>query len=380
MANPSASSNTADIVAPSIGPQETKQKIYSIQHLRWFAATLVVLHHSVDQLPKPFPVQSYITHVGEFGVDIFFVISGFILWYITAQSRPRPFPFLVNRATRVYPLYWFFTLAMVITAIAAPGALRFAYVAPMFVVKSLLLYPVIHPVLHGINPVLPIGWTLQFEVFFYLVFAVILLLPPSRRLVGNLSVLILLTALGRLIHFTNAPLHEYTDLPLLEFGAGIIVGALYEARRLVSPVLGIMMALVAMVWAWPMTAYEDSVYRPLAWGPPAALLVYGILSAEYGSKTQWNIRLMELMGDASYSIYLCHLFALGAIRVVWKPLPQYGTLGALFYILSGILFSTLMGLLCHIYVEKPLVNVVRRLVKPLLPAKKPRANFSAAKS
>lgn len=380
MFNPSTPDNTTDIVAPSVGPQETKQKIYSIQHLRWFAATLVVLHHSVDQIPKPFPVHSYITHVGEFGVDIFFVISGFILWYITAQSRPRPVPFLINRATRVYPLYWFFTLAMVIAVIAVPGALRFGYVAPEFVLKSLLLYPVWHPILHGINPVLPIGWTLQFEVFFYLVFALMLFLPQSKRLTANLSALVVLTALGRLIHFNNPPLHVYTDLPLLEFGAGLILGALYQKRRLVSPAIGIAMAAVALLWAWPMTVHEDSVYRPLAWGPPAALLVYGILSAEYGSKTQWNLRLLELMGDASYSIYLCHLFALGLIRVVWKPLPDFGTLGGFLYVILGIVFSTLIGLLCHIYVEKPLVNVVRRLVKPLLASKKPVTNFSAAKS
>ncbi|SDE78426.1 acyltransferase family protein [Terriglobus roseus] len=375
MSDLSVSNSTAEIVAPSIGPQETKQKIYSIQHLRWFAATLVVMRHTLGHFPDEVISRNYLTRSGEFGVDIFFVISGFILWYISAQSRPRPFPFLLNRITRIYPPYWFFTLAMVATAIVLPKAFRFAYVKPLFVAKSLLLFPAWHPILHNINPVLPIGWTLQYEVFFYLLFAVLLLLPPSKRLLGNLSALIVLVVLGRLVHFNSPPLHVYTDLPLLEFGAGMVIGALYEKRRLVPPFVGIGMAIVALVWMYPMTRFVDSVYRPLAWGPQAALLVYGILSAEYGTRVTWNLRLLELLGDASYSLYLCHLFALGALRMVWKPFPEFGTTACVLYVLTGILLATVMGLLSHIYLEKPMVKVMRRFVERFLAKKKSTTAF-----
>ncbi|MEZ2345470.1 acyltransferase family protein [Terriglobus sp. RCC_193] len=374
----SASNSTAEIVAPSVGPQETKQKIYSIQHLRWFAATLVVLRHALGHFPDELTSRNPLTRSGEFGVDIFFVISGFILWYISAQSRPRPVPFLLNRITRVYPPYWFFTLVMVATAIVLPKAFRFAYVKPLFVVKSLLLFPAWHPVLHAINPVLPIGWTLQYEVFFYLLFALMLLLPPSRRLLGNLAALVLLVALGRLIHFSSPPLHVYTDLPLLEFGAGMVIGALYEKRRLVPPVLGIVMAMAALVWMYPMTAFVASDCRALAWGPPAALLVYGILSAEHGTRAAWNLRLLELLGDASYSLYLCHLFALGILRMAWKPFPQFGTTACVLYVLAATLLATAMGLLTHVYLEKPTVKAMRRVVKHLLREKKSTKVFSVA--
>lgn len=378
MSDLSTSKSTAEIVAPSVGPQETKQKIYSIQHLRWFAATLVVMRHTLGHFPDELTFRHYLTRSGEFGVDIFFVISGFILWYISAQSRPRPVPFLLNRITRIYPPYWFFTIAMVATAIVLPKAFRFAYVKPLFVEKSLLLFPAWHPILHDINPVLPIGWTLQYEAFFYLLFAVLLLLPPSRRLLGNLAALVLLVTLGRLIHFTSPPLHVYTDLPLLEFGAGMVIGALYEKRRLVRSSVGVAMAGIALIWMYPMTKFVGTSYRPLAWGPPAALLVYGILSAEYGTRTAWNLRLLELLGDASYSLYLCHLFALGALRMVWKPFPQFGTTACVLYVLAGISLSTILGLLSHIYLEKPLVNAMRRAVEPLLKKEKSTKVFSVA--
>lgn len=374
-----ASNSTAEIVGPSIGPQETKQKIYSIQHLRWFAATLVVLRHALGHFPDELTLQNYLTRSGEFGVDIFFVISGFILWYISAQSRPRTIPFLLNRITRVYPLYWFFTLVMVATAIVLPKAFRFAYVKPLFVVKSLLLFPAWHPILQSINPVLPIGWTLQYEVFFYFLFAVLLVLPPSRRLPGNLAALVLLVVLGRLIHFHSSPLHVYTDLPLLEFGAGMVIGALYEKRCLVPSYVGIIMAVAALVWMYPMTKFVSTDYRPLAWGPPAALLVYGILSAEYGARATWNLRVLELLGDASYSLYLCHLFALGALRMAWKPFPQFGTTACALYVLAGTLLATAMGLLTHIYLEKPMVKAMRRVVERFLKKQESTKVFSVAR-
>lgn len=378
MSDLSASNSTAGIVAPSLGPQETKQKIYSIQHLRWFAATLVVFRHAMGHFPDEAISRNYLTRSGEFGVDIFFVISGFILWYISAQSRPRPVSFLLNRITRIYPPYWFFTIAMVVTAIVLPKAFRFAYVKPVFVVKSLLLFPAWHPILHDINPVLPIGWTLQYEVFFYLLFAVLLLLPPPQRLLGNLTALVLLVTLGRLIHFNSPPLHVYTDLALLEFGAGMVIGALYEKRRLVPSYMGIIMAVGALVWMYPMTKFVTTDYRALAWGPPAALLVYGIVSAEYGTRTAWNLRLLELLGDASYSIYLSHLFALGALRMVWKPFPQFGTTACVLYVLAGTLLATIVGSLSHIYLEKPLVNGMRRGVERLRKKEKSTKVFSVA--
>ena len=299
------------------------------------------------------------------------------MWYITAQSNPRPVNFLLNRITRIYPLYWLFTAAMVCAAIVIPKAFRFAYIKPIFLAKSLLLYPTWHPVIKAVAPTLHVGWTLEYEVFFYFLFAVLLVFPASQRLAINLATLLLLVLLGRLVHFNSPVLQTYTGPLLLEFGAGMIVGMLYEKRHDVSPAVGLTFALISLAWMYPMTKYVDGNYRALTWGPPALLLVYGILCAERGMRKAWDLRLMELLGDSSYSIYLCHQFVLGAVRLAWKPLPQYGSAEFFLHITSGTVLATAVGVFIHLYLEKPIIKATRHIVESISGAKGYRKSIPA---
>ena len=156
-----------------------KFTIISIQILRALAALLVVFHHARYQI-RDFEAFFYggIWQSGQAGVDIFFVISGFIMWVTTHDRRTTPLQFLTNRIVRIVPLYWLLTLTVAAACLIAPSLFRGVVLAPEHVVKSLFFIPDFYPGMPThIWPLLLPGWTLNYEMIFYVVFAVALLLP-----------------------------------------------------------------------------------------------------------------------------------------------------------------------------------------------------------
>jgi hypothetical protein len=149
--------------------------LQSIRTLRGLAALLVVGFHAAEKAGLSFKV-------GAIGVDLFFVISGFIIWVVTAQRPATPGTFLLNRAIRVVPLYWTITLLVAGLALLVPSLLASRVLDPARLLASLLFIP--HLDAAGMPwPLLAPGWTLNHEAFFYLVFAAGLLLPrPARAL------------------------------------------------------------------------------------------------------------------------------------------------------------------------------------------------------
>ena len=146
-------------------------KLASIQILRAAAALSVTLFHAGQ--------WSHLDcAVGAAGVDVFFVISGFVLW-TACEARPQsPAAFLLARVGRILPLYWIVTLAVAAVAIAAPMAVPIVLPDLRHMVLSLLLLPHTDPA-GGPFPLLPTGWTLTYEAFFYLVMALALAAPRT---------------------------------------------------------------------------------------------------------------------------------------------------------------------------------------------------------
>src|SRR5229473_1548571 len=145
--------------------------IRPIQYLRAIAALMVVWHHSLIQVPG---VAQFIAlpEFGPSGVDIFFVISGFIMLVITAGKEVTPAEFIRQRVIRVVPLYWLTTLLMLGCAVVVPTAFKTLQFSPAAVAKSLLFVPYDSLSFPGHAwPVLVPGWTLNYEMFFYGLFA-----------------------------------------------------------------------------------------------------------------------------------------------------------------------------------------------------------------
>lgn len=280
----------------------------------------------------------------EAGVDLFFVVSGFVLvwtcWDAFGSWRSVP-PFLARRLLRVAPLYWLLTAFTVAVALARPGLISdglrdgWGYVA-----ASALFWPWRR--LDGfVQPVLRLGWTLQYEMFFYALLACALPLRRAWGLGALLAALALAVAAGQVVTFRWVPLAFWTDPIVAEFAFGVVVAVL--ARRGWRP--GWWLVAVAFVAAALLHG------RVLAWGLPATALVGWSLS--WPRVPRWAV----LVGDASYALYLVHPFPMRALRVA------AGAVGApaAAYIVVAAAVCVLLAILLHLVAERPLLRLGRRL-------------------
>ncbi|NRQ16381.1 acyltransferase family protein [Ensifer sesbaniae] len=321
-----------------------KATIYGIQYLRAFAALGVVVFHAAERTGHHFAI-------GAAGVDIFFVISGFIMWVISERRPMSPFSFLRDRVQRIAPVYWLATMVMVLGGLA--GLFPNLVLSPAHVMASLLFVPMPSPSTGEVWPVLVQGWTLNYEMFFYALFALTLLVPRSRRLLAITACFLLLVGLGYAIDSDNALFVAYTRPIILEFVAGMIIAELWLRGRVRGSNVG---------WAFVATAISGfsalAVFRlpfdEFVLGPLAVMLVVGTLALE--DRGWFRGRGMPmLLGDASYSIYLWHTFA---ISVVVKVCARAGVdlpLSAFLAVLAG----TALGAAAYILFEKPLTRRLR---------------------
>ena len=303
--------------------------LLSIQYLRAFAAFLVVLAH----------IGWFNSLWGQQGVDIFFIISGFIMAHV-ALREPLPSAFLWARFQRVAPLYWVATIAWFF--IHPTHDLR-------HVMMSLAFIPHLGPA-HMIWPLIEQGWTLLYEVAFYGIFAVALLLPNHARLSFTTIVLTSLVALGWVARSDSALAQVYLSPLLVEFLAGLWLHRAWQGGWLERPTLGAIAVLTAAVAFIALRDVNPYGWRFLMWGLPALLLVAGTLALE---RLLPRLSWMLLLGDASYAIYLTHRFVLPTLIAEARPLP---TLAAVAVIMTG---CAIVGIIVHRLVEKPIARLSR---------------------
>ncbi len=321
--------------------------IESIQWLRGFAALAVVAFHAASRFNLGF-------EIGAAGVDVFFVISGFIMQYTTA-SDITPATFLHRRAARVIPFYWLVTGGTAAAATIVPAMFPNLKLSLGHLVLSLLFIPHIAP--DGSPfPVVAPGWTLNLEIFFYACFAASMLLRRPARIPA------LAAAFGALVVFrwlfppTHIVLVELTSPLLLEFIAGVLLGRAWLAGAL--PRLGTGAALVpvgiagfTLVASSGLDAFGP---RRFLWcGVPAFLVVLGTVTIEarHGLRSLPSLR---VLGDASYSLYLLHPNVIGAAMKVTRGVPIAARLAVC------IAASVAVALLSAKFVERPLSAAFRR--------------------
>ncbi|KKB76741.1 hypothetical protein VW35_16600 [Devosia soli] len=339
----------------------------SIQYLRAVAALSVVADHLSIQFSRIGSPIGF-TDLLAAGVDLFFVISGFIMFVTTKDSDVTPVQFYKKRIVRIVPLYWFFTSIMVVAALAAPRLLGSGKFDLAHIVSSYLFLPYPHPVVDAIYPVLVPGWTLNYEMYFYAIFGMALLLPAKARLWSVGAVLVSLSALGGLFSPNNAALEFWTDAIILEFLFGMIIAAALTNDRIRlsrAPAWGLIALGVLMLFI----PYSASVGLSRAWffGVPTALVLAGFVMLDrLGDIGRW--RVPKLLGDASYSIYLSHGMTLSALTQVWKKLDLGGDLPAIaFFVTIGMAASTCIGIAVYFTIERPMTRLFAgtRRIRPV---------------
>ena len=285
---------------------------------------------------------------------MFFVISGVIMWRVTAGRRTSPLAFLVRRATRVAPLYWLMTLLVCALALVWRGFLPEVVPGWRHLALSLAFVPHFDPIGRPF-PLLPPGWTLSYEAAFYALFAAALMAPERFRAIAITAQLSVVVAAGFLL---SDPAYILGANPmLLQFAAGVWLGVAMQQRLLPGRAWGFALLLLgsAMFAALQITGFTNELWRPLIWGTPAALLVGGALCVEADGGVAKTSPALAV-GDASYALYLVHLPATALIahtlgwRVPWL------------FITASLCVSLAGALACHAWLEKPLVAWVRAVL------------------
>jgi exopolysaccharide production protein ExoZ len=333
--------------------------ILLLQYLRGIAAMMVVYFHSAEQLRRVSGLEpGFPATLGSSGVDIFFVISGFIMWVTTADGRTTAAAFIEKRLIRIVPMYWLSTLCIGAAAFLAPSLLSSTRFDTAHVLASFGFIPWPHPVIPGRFPIIIPGWSINYEMAFYVVFAGALLLPRPARLAAILTGLCGAALAGWLFPLCGA-VGFYAHPIILEFGAGVAIGAFYTARAQVSVQVARAAAVLGAILLVAL-GYGTDLPRVIAAGVPAALIVSGLAFVEK-SRPVPLVSSARLLGDASYSIYVTHVVTLPVVTKAWvlAGVPVIGGFAAAFT-LAGLFTSAIVGSLAYLLMERPLMRTLRR--------------------
>lgn len=335
-------------------------KLESIQMLRAVAALAVVFFH----IP--------LFRNGNWGVDIFFVISGFIMALVTAQSSSY---FFTKRVIRVVPLYWLGTLCVFAVALVLPSMLDNTTADVPGMLKSLFFIP--YQKGEYVQPLLYLGWTLNFEMFFYAVFALSMAISHRHRLLVCSSLLMALVLLGELVTFETLLARFYTQQIIAEFVLGMGCYAVYArtaAWRAAGPRKGvrallILVGLAALVYMPFAGDLAESLGRGVAWGIPAAVLFLAMVHGLSGVRLP---ALLVLIGDASYSLYLFHPYVLKVFNKIFHVFDAPGLLAYLMVPVSiGLCCVVAVGI--YRLVELPMTQWLRDIfITPRKVAERPQ--------
>ena len=235
------SSGTAGTEGAAIAIEARSQpKVPAIQVLRGIAASLVVLNHysmiyGESGSRRSWIVGSGFGDIGACGVDLFFVISGFIMVYTTTDKSGMrdAFDFIERRALRIYPLYWLWTTVLLLLW-GGGFALTKSRLSVSYLINSYLLFPSFNG--HNYHPVLGQGWTLSFEILFYLVFACTLLVKARRARVVVLALsFAALFLCGRFLLPDGSVRYLIADPMILEFLFGALAAEIMLRTRPCRP-------------------------------------------------------------------------------------------------------------------------------------------------
>lgn len=329
----------------------------SIQYLRGLAATLVVASHAFL-----YPIADEPMLYGRWGwlgVILFFVISGFIMVTVTGDGRFDAGLFLRRRAVRVVPLYWAVTLFTAGLALWAPSLFKTMTFDFSQLWRSLLFVPFFNETSGGIHPIYKLGWTLNYEVYFYLCFALLCFLGSTARVVTLTVAFIGLAAFGFVARPTSDLVVFYTSFMPLAFCAGMGLG-LMALRGTYRASIGFMIGVgivgaagLVLGLAWPAALVED-------WTAFLGCLVFASVVVFLGVQLEGilpSVSMLERSGDASYSTYLSHIYVVGALSwLAYAVLPSENAVVYVSVAISTIACATVLGLVLHTSIELPLAR------------------------
>jgi peptidoglycan/LPS O-acetylase OafA/YrhL len=339
----------------------TKQRLLGLEFGRGIAASLVAMHHASNLLSQPrfagqAPFHDLMRHF-DIGVDFFFVLSGFIIMWIHSSDVGKPgrlSSYVARRWTRIYPPYWCVLIPLFLLYLMFPAAGIPSQHDPVNFVFSFLLLP------YTSHPVLGVAWTLVFEVFFYTVFGLIILIGKQ----GWFALPLWAAAILWFAFFGDQaswPQNFFFSSLNIEFMIGIMVAKMLSVGHLRYAATAVCAGLAAFILVVLLNfvgVYALApLYQHLLLGCGGGAIIAGLVEMERSGTIKFG-RIAQVLGSASFSIYLVHSviesWTLSATWRLLKHLPN--ELGWLVVVAAGIG----AGLLFHRFVERPLIELIRR--------------------
>ncbi|HDG7934345.1 acyltransferase [Klebsiella pneumoniae] len=326
----------------------SNQMINNIQLLRFLAVLMVVLYHSSGTMSVydiNFVDFTGVGHWGAYGVDIFFVISGFIMAMIDDNKKKTPAQFAKDRIKRIVPLYWILTLSIVFLQLLLPSSFNTLTLSSEHVILSLLF---ISGYADYNYPSLYVGWSLELEMLFYALFSLSLFIKNKRLrvfVVGGaiitLSSLSMINSiaiefvLGVVVYYVTTKIKEKIIFSWYIFPVSIVI-------------------YVFAIWLLSVTSGAGGGKQTIVIGGASMLLV--LVAVCCGDLAKKNI--MTYIGDASYSVYLVQVFT---IPFALRLLHHFFSINGWAAIIIATIFTLGAGVCCYELVECKTTGVLRKI-------------------
>ena len=346
--------------------------LLSIQALRGIAVMAVVLIHIQLYFSNKLAMPTFLPqfNIGAASVDVFFVISGFIMVYASERLFGQPGGmrvYFLRRVARIVPMYWGATTILLLYVLirhesfaAANGGAQADYL-----IASYLFYPYVRPDGWG-APFLGVGWTLNYEVFFYSLFGFLIMLS-RRMVVATIAVIFSVLIAIRLTIDVPNPFAYWFNPLIIEFVFGMAIALAYRDGFRIPPwvqwpLIAAGLALLGYSWSQAHFFPPPSSERVFYWGLPAILIVgsFALAAKRVPHNLFW--RVSGFLGDASYSIYLVHTLTLGVpVLLLGRFIaPQSAPW---LYLVLMLLVTTIPSVLCYLFVEKPMIDYFARKIE-----------------
>lgn len=341
-------------------------EIKSIQILRAIAALSVVYVHCTTAGDYNFLTT------GSFGVDIFFIISGFIIAYVIEKDSSQ---FLLKRIFRIYPMYIIATIMMIFTVLIFPTLIKSTTISFSGFIKSILFIPGIE---NRGYPILGQGWTLRFEMFFYLLMFICILIVRNKKYASLICAgfIFLFIGIASILKPINYFINYFCNDIILEFACGVllfkcnkyIIKRQFKINRFAKISICIFVAVICygfMVFI-DIKSISVSKFRSLYYGIPSLLMVIAILMLEINIKDTKLTRIIIEIGEASYVMYLFHYH----IVIFFSRAIFNKTIGAnsiflieLTKIIIAFSVTIIISVIAYEFVDKPIQIYLRGVLK-----------------
>ena len=338
-------------------------KLQSVQILRFVAAFLVLFGHLLMEAKKVKIIDDQEFQLMNIfpwgiGVDLFFIISGFIISHVMLSVQPKSEQaksFILRRLIRIVPIYWFYTSLMVLAMMLFSSILKSNKLEFDHLIASIFFIPWPHPTTGAIRPVLGQGWTLNYEMFFYACAALSLFLTHKWRKYF-LTLIILFTFLLSQILFDSSYIFKFFGYSIiLEFLIGIWLYEIFIRIKSLPDLFSIIFILLGIVLCVAGEYYlPEHEYRALGRGIPALLLAFGLILSNKAQYISGKLnRILALLGDSSYSLYLSHPFILIPFAAIWLKI---GIESPTAFVILASMACIIFSVFSFDFIERPMIS------------------------